>query len=186
MKDVPYSSAVGSLMYAQVCTRLDIAFAISVLGRFLNNPGVHHWTTAKIVMRYLQRTKDFMLTYRRSGLLEVVGYADANFAGCSDDLKSLQDLCSCWLVEPYCGRVSSRHLQLHLLYKLSMWHIMMQLFKQSGCGIKFSGSQIVDLIYNPMTIYCDNSAAVCFSKNNERSSGSKHIEIEYLVVREKF
>ena len=136
-------------------------------------------------MRYLQRTKDFMLTYRRSGLLEVVGYADADFAGCSDDLKSLQDLCSCWLVEPNRGRVSSTHLQLHLLYKPSMWHIMMQLFKQSGCGIKFLGSQIVDIIYNPMTIYCDNSAAVCFSKNNERSSGSKHIEIEYLVVREK-
>jgi hypothetical protein len=34
MKKIPYASAVGSLMYAQVCTRPDIAFAISVLGRF--------------------------------------------------------------------------------------------------------------------------------------------------------
>ena len=74
-------------MYAQVCTRPDIAFAIIILGRFQSNPCVHHWTVAKKVMSYLQRTKDFMLIYRLLGLLEVVGYADVDFASCSDDLK---------------------------------------------------------------------------------------------------
>ena len=43
----------------------------------------------------------------------------------------------------------------------------------------------MDSISKPLTIYCDNSAAVSFSKNNKRSSGSKHMEIKYLVVREK-
>ncbi|CAN6704261.1 unnamed protein product [Malus baccata var. baccata] len=38
MKDKPYASLVGSLMYAQVCTRPDLAFAVSVLGRFQSNP----------------------------------------------------------------------------------------------------------------------------------------------------
>ena len=42
MKIVPYSSVVGSLMYAQVCTRLDIAFVVGVLGRYLSNPGLMH------------------------------------------------------------------------------------------------------------------------------------------------
>ena len=88
MKKIPYASAVGSLMYAQVCTRPDIAFAISVLGRFQSDPGMDHWRAAKKVLRYLQRTKDFMLTYRHSDLLEVIGYADADYAGCADDLKS--------------------------------------------------------------------------------------------------
>ena len=46
-----------------------------------------------------------------------------------------------------------------------------------------SGLVIVDSICRPLKIYCDNSAAVLFSKNNKSSSGSKHIEIKYLVVR---
>lgn len=39
MKTIPYSSVVGSLMYAQVCTRPDIAFVVGMLGRYLSNPG---------------------------------------------------------------------------------------------------------------------------------------------------
>jgi len=34
MKNIPYASVVGGLMYAQVCTRLDIAFAVGMLGRY--------------------------------------------------------------------------------------------------------------------------------------------------------
>ena len=40
MKNIPYASVVGSLMYAQVCTRPDIAYAVGVLGRYQSNPGV--------------------------------------------------------------------------------------------------------------------------------------------------
>lgn len=43
IKDKPYASLVGSVMYAQVCTLPDLAFALSVLGRFQSNPGNHHW-----------------------------------------------------------------------------------------------------------------------------------------------
>ena len=42
MKNIPYASVVGSIMYVQVCTRPDIAFAISMLGRYQSNPV---WTT---------------------------------------------------------------------------------------------------------------------------------------------
>ena len=83
MEKVPYASSVGSLMYAQVCTRPDIA-----LGRYLSNPGLNHWKAVKKVMRYLQGTKDYMLTYKRSDQLEVTGYFDSDFAGCPDDRKS--------------------------------------------------------------------------------------------------
>ncbi|KAL0386466.1 UNVERIFIED_CONTAM: Retrovirus-related Pol polyprotein from transposon TNT 1-94 [Sesamum latifolium] len=47
MKDIPYASAIGSLMYAQVCTRPDIAFAVGMLGRYQSNPGLDHWRAAK-------------------------------------------------------------------------------------------------------------------------------------------
>ena len=53
MKSIPYASVVSSLMYAQVCTRPDIAFIVNVLGRYLSNLEHDHWVAAKKVMRYL-------------------------------------------------------------------------------------------------------------------------------------
>ena len=53
MKAVPYSSVVGILMYAQVCTRLDISFVVGMLGRYLSDPGQSHWKTDKKNLRYL-------------------------------------------------------------------------------------------------------------------------------------
>ena len=60
-----------------------------VLGRYLLKPGHDHWVATKKVMRHLQRTKDFMLVYRRVNNIEVVGYSDFDFGGCSDDRKSI-------------------------------------------------------------------------------------------------
>ncbi|XP_041002881.1 secreted RxLR effector protein 161-like [Juglans microcarpa x Juglans regia] len=88
MKNIPYASAVGSLMYAQVCTRPDIAFAIGMLGRYQSDPGLDHWRAAKKVMRYLQGTKEYMLMYRRTDNLEVIGCSYSDFAGCIDSRKS--------------------------------------------------------------------------------------------------
>jgi hypothetical protein len=79
MERIPYASAVGSLMYAQTCTRPDISFAVGMLGRYQSNPGMDHWKAAKKVMRYLQGTKDYMLTFKRSDHLEVIGYSDSDF-----------------------------------------------------------------------------------------------------------
>jgi len=88
MENVPYASVVGSLMYAQTCTRLDISFAVGMLGRYQSNPGLKHWKAAKKVLRYLQGTKNHMLTYRKSDHLEVIGYTDSDFADCVDTRKS--------------------------------------------------------------------------------------------------
>ncbi|KAM1135330.1 hypothetical protein EV2_045499 [Malus domestica] len=88
MRNIPYASAVGSLMYAQVCTRLDIGFAVGMLGRYQSNPGLEHWKAAKKVIRYLQGTKEYRLMYKHFDLLEVVGYSDSDFVGCVDSRMS--------------------------------------------------------------------------------------------------
>nr|XP_033508618.1 secreted RxLR effector protein 161-like [Nicotiana tomentosiformis] len=88
MKDIPYASIFGSLMYAQTCTRSDISFAIGMLGRYQSNLGMDHWRAAKKVLRYLQGTNDYMLTYRRSDHLDMIGYSDSDYAGCLDTRKS--------------------------------------------------------------------------------------------------
>ena len=56
MSTVPYASAIGSLMYAMVCTRPDIAHAVGVLSRYMNNPGKEHWMALKWILRYLRGT----------------------------------------------------------------------------------------------------------------------------------
>eukprot|EP00253_Pinus_taeda_P034555 PITA_34555 len=63
MSCVPYVSAVGSLMYAMVCTRLDIAHVVGVLTRLMSKRGKEHWTTVKQVFRYLHGTSDYGLCY---------------------------------------------------------------------------------------------------------------------------
>ena len=88
MKNIQYASAVGSLMYAQVCIRPNIAYAIGVLGRYQCNPSMDHWRATKKVMRYLQGNKDYMPMYRQTDNLDLVGYSDANFASCVDSRRS--------------------------------------------------------------------------------------------------
>ncbi|XP_043694120.1 secreted RxLR effector protein 161-like [Telopea speciosissima] len=91
MKDIPYSSAVGSLMYAMTCTHPDISYAVEMLCRYVSNPGMDHWVAAKKVMHYVQGTKDYMLTYRAIDQLEVIDFSDSDYAGCLDSRKSTSD-----------------------------------------------------------------------------------------------
>jgi len=81
MKNILYASTVSSLMYAQVCTRLDIGFIVRLLGRYQSNIGLEHWKVAKNVMRYLQGIKDYKLTYRHIDQLKVIGYSDLILLG---------------------------------------------------------------------------------------------------------
>ena len=185
MKNIPYTSAVGSLMYAQVCTRPDTAFAVGVLGRYQSNPGIDHWRVAKKVMRYLQGTKDYMLMYRRTYSLEVNGYSDADFTGCVDSQKST----SGYIFKLADGAVSWRSAKQTLTATSTMEAEFVSCFEASSHGVWLksfiSGLRIVDSISRPLKLYCDNSAAVFMAKNNKSGSRSKHIDIKYLAIRER-
>lgn len=58
MDNVPYSSVIGSLIYAMVCTRYDIAYVVSVVSRFLDNLRKDHWEAVKWILRYLSQGLD--------------------------------------------------------------------------------------------------------------------------------
>eukprot|EP00253_Pinus_taeda_P019651 PITA_19651 len=85
MSCVPYASVVGSLMYAMVCTRPDIAHAMGVLSKFMSKPGKEHWTAVERFFRYLRGTNDYGLCYQgRPGLdrvLDIHGFVDADWVG---------------------------------------------------------------------------------------------------------
>ena len=86
MRYVPYVSVVRSLMYAMLCTRPDICYAVGVVSRFQSNPGLHHWIAVKHILKYLRRTRDYVLVYSGDDL-KIHRYTDSDFQGDRDSRK---------------------------------------------------------------------------------------------------
>jgi len=74
---VPYHEAVGSLMYAALGTRPDIAYAVQTVSRFSSKPGLDHWEAVKRIFRYLKGTRELWLAYGGEEK-DLLGYADAD------------------------------------------------------------------------------------------------------------
>ena len=91
MSKVPYSSVVGSLMYAMVCTRPDLAYVVSMVSRFLNQPQKEHWKAVKRIFRYLKGTIDVGLIYGSYSDCCLTGYSDADFATDLDERRPLTE-----------------------------------------------------------------------------------------------
>ncbi|KAI5347656.1 hypothetical protein L3X38_000543 [Prunus dulcis] len=185
MADKPYASLVGSLMYAQVCTRPDLAFAVSMLGRFQSNPGQAHWVAGKKVMRYLQRTKDYKLVFKRSENLELQGFADADFAGCQDTLKSIFGF-----VFMFGGAaVSWRSIKQPLTAGSTMLAEFLACYEATSQAMWLRNFiislSVVESIHRPIQLWNDNSAAVTFAKGNKRTRGSRLLDVKFIIVKEK-
>lgn len=79
-----YQAAIGSLMYAALGTRPDLAFTVQHLSQFCSAPSPAHWTAVKRVMRYIKATLNVGLTYGPAWSPEdfqLVAYSDADWAG---------------------------------------------------------------------------------------------------------
>ena len=87
MEKVPYASVVGSLMYAILCTRLDISYVVGMVSRYQSNWGEAHWKTVKRILRYLKGMVDYRLCYQDQDL-QLKSYIDADWEGDLDKRKS--------------------------------------------------------------------------------------------------
>ena len=88
MVQVPYSSAIGSIMYAIVCTRSDISQAVSVVSRYMSHPGKTHWQAVKWILRYLQGTSDACMEFGKNRDT-LVGFVNSDYAVDLDKRRSL-------------------------------------------------------------------------------------------------
>ncbi|GAU49783.1 hypothetical protein TSUD_369070 [Trifolium subterraneum] len=88
MNKIPYASAIGFIMYAMLCTRPDVSYALSATSRYQSNPGDPHWVAVKNILKYLRRTKNSFLIYGGQEGLAVIGYTYASFQTDKDDFKS--------------------------------------------------------------------------------------------------
>ena len=185
MKNVPYASALGSIMYAQVCTRPDIAFATGLLGRYQSNPGHDHWVAAKKVMRYLKRTKDYMLIYKHVQDLQLVEYSDSDFAGCQDEKKSTTG----YIFKLAGGAILWKSEKQKSIASSTMQAEFVACFSATTQAIWLRNLikelTVFDFVDRPIQLYCDNNSAVLFINNNRGLKGSKHMEVKYLTIKEK-
>ena len=89
MQKIPYSSAMGSIIYAMLCTRPNVSCALSLTSRYQSDPGEEHWIAVKNILKYLRRTKELFLIYGgQEDELVVKGYTDASFQSDRDDFRS--------------------------------------------------------------------------------------------------
>ena len=87
MQKIPYALAIGSLMYAMLCMRLDICYSVRIVSRYQSNLGLKHWESVKHILKYLRGTRNYMLVYLGSDLM-LVGYTDFDFQLDPDSRKS--------------------------------------------------------------------------------------------------
>ncbi|PKI75040.1 hypothetical protein CRG98_004514 [Punica granatum] len=134
-------------------------------------------------MRYLQGTKDHRLTYRHIDHLRVVGYSDTDFVGCVDSRKST----SGYVFLLAGGAISWRSIKQSMVATSTMETEFITCYEATTHALWLknfiSGLQVINTIQRPIQIYCDNTIAMFFSKNNKSGSRSKHIDIKYLSVR---
>jgi hypothetical protein len=109
-KGFPYQQMVGSLTYAMLCTRLDLAYQISVLTQHMANPNMEHWMAVKGIFWYLQGILQMNSNFGGTPSKEVLGYCDATRVVIFKIRSSPEGLFSWSEVEPFLG-VANDNLQ---------------------------------------------------------------------------
>jgi hypothetical protein len=184
-----YARLVGSLMYAMLGTRPDIAYAVSLLSRYMANPGPAHITAAKRVLRYLRGTTDLSLTYEGT-IKPLSGFSDADWAGCHDTRQST----SGYVFSLGSGAISwsSRRQQAVALSSTEAEYMAETQATKEAVWLQHilrcldQDSKAATPIYRQSAtiLHCDNQGAIALAKNPQFHARSKHIDIQWHYVRQ--
>ena len=183
MSKVPYSNAVGSLMYLMVCTRPDIAYAVSVVSRYLANPGKNHWEAVKWILKYLRGTANVGLVFgtNHGNHVDVTGFVDSDYAKDPDKGRSITGYA--FLVQ---GCVVSWKATLQHVVALSTTEAeYMALTEAVKEAIWLRGLlEELGVELNTVAVNCDNQGAIHLSRNHAFHERTKHINVRYHFIRE--
>ena len=179
-----YQSAVGSLMYAMLGTRPDIAFAVSVVSRYASNPNESHWKAVKRIFRYLRGTVDHQLVFR-GDLKPLSGYTDADWAGDQDTRRST----SGYVFDVGSAAISwsSKRQPTVALSTCEAEYIGQTQATKEAVWLRGLLSQLnpSEPATRTVVIYCDNQGAMALAKNPQFHARTKHIDIQHHYVREQ-
>ncbi|GJW86542.1 putative RNA-directed DNA polymerase [Tanacetum coccineum] len=180
MDRVPYASAVGSLMYAMVCTRPDLAHAVGVVSRFLSNPGKKHWEAVKWIFRYLRGTSKLGITFG-NGKPMLVGFTDSDMAGNKDNMKSTSGY-----LMTFAGGAVSWQSRLQKCVALSTTEAEYMAATEACKELLWLKRFLQELGFKKQryAVLCDNQSAIHLAKNSMFHKRTKHIDIRYHWIRD--
>jgi len=183
-----FQQAIGSLMYAMIFTRPDIAFTVGKLSQSMSDPAEHHGHALKHLFRYLKSTAHQKLRYSPGGAHKhFVVYSDADWAGDKTDRKSVSGS----IVMFYGGPISwsskkqrsvatssceSEYIALASCAKQGQW--IAQIFRDMSYG-KYVGKN-----HHMVHMLGDNQGAIALTKNPQLHERSKHIDVCYHFIRD--
>ncbi len=196
-----YQQVIGSLMYAAIHTRPDIAFALNRLSQYLSDPAEHHGHALKKLLRYIRSTIDLGITYGTSGSMELVGYSDSDYASERLDRKSILAYIYMlgggpvsWMSRKQKSVATStteaEYMALSTCAKEGLW--ITQVLKDMNLTKYLGGSQnSVDILEkishrtaSPTQLKGDNQASLMLVKDAHIHERSKHIDVAYHHIRD--
>jgi hypothetical protein len=180
MRNIPYHELVGSLAWAALGTRPDIAFSTSTLAQFTQNPGKPHWQAAKRVLRYLKGTRDLRLHLvdPNEGML---AYTDADWGSqphrhsISGHVPSLAGMPVAW---------GSKKQNIVALSSTEAEYVAVTNSLKDVIWLRNLLSEIRAPITSPTVILCDNQGAITLTQSNKFHPRTKHIDIRFHFIRE--
>lgn len=179
-----YRRAVGSLLYASTMTRIDIAYAVNVVSRYMSDPKVDDWTAVKRILRYLQGTPQHGLYFSGGCTKELEAYCDANFVD-PDSGKST----SGYLVT-YGGTPISWKSQKQSMVVISACEAELVSLCSATAEVMWLrkvGRRLDCIPKDPVPILSDNEGAIAIvhDEKSARSQRTRHITVKPSYVREK-
>ncbi|XP_073354036.1 secreted RxLR effector protein 161-like [Aegilops tauschii subsp. strangulata] len=184
MSGVPYASGIGSIMYAMICTKLDVPYALSVSRSYQSDPRLAHWTAVKNILKYLKRTKDRLLVYVGDEELIVNGYTDASFITDINDYKSLSRCVYTLNGDAVVWKSFKQNIVSNSTTKAE-YIATSETLKEAVWIKKFLEEVgVVPSAMNLMALCCDNSGAIAQAEEPRSHMKTRHIDHKYHIIRQ--
>lgn len=179
MDTVPYSNAVGSIMYAMIGTRPDLAHPVGVICRFMSNPNREHWDAVRWVLRYIKGTQNYKLVYTRDASFKVKGFCDSDFAA---DLAKRRSITG--FIFTVGGNVVSWKSSLQHAVALSTTEAEYVALAEAVKEAVWLKGIVEELGLKPdcAEVFCDSQSALALSKNQVFHERTKHIDLRLHFV----
>ena len=186
-----YRRAVGSLIYAMICTRPDLSWIVTKLSQYSNNPTICHWTAIKRVFRYIKHIIDYCLCFRKSPCgLKLTGYCDSDWGSSIDPEGARRSTTGyCFNLNKIGGAISwkSRRQPTVALSSTEAEYMGLSAATQEALYLKQLLNNIDPQfkIKIPIVVYEDNQGAIALIENPVHHQRTKHIDIRYHLIREQ-
>ncbi|WZY94094.1 hypothetical protein YC2023_066423 [Brassica napus] len=176
-----YRRMVGKLIYLTI-TRPDICFAVNQVSQHMQAPKVHHWKMVDRILRYLSGTSGQGVWMGCNGSTEVVGYCDADWAGDRVDRRSTTGYCT-FIGGNLVTWKSKKQKVISCSSAEAEYRAMLKLTNEL-VWIKGILKHLEIEQSTPMTMHCDNQAAIHIASNSVFHERTKHIEVDCHKVRQ--